>query len=529
MQNTSSHSENSISAIDAALGEVRIELLGFAFHPAWIYLLFYGSGALGEILGHTGDAHEAAYFLSMAPLALMTLVGVIATKRFMKIATRTALVVGAPVATALGTLLYVADAAVPGAFYLVGGGVLTGVGSAFLAARWAALFGRFPARTLVANLPLLLFLQVALCLSISYLSDHLQVALLVGLPLASGMCLWWAERRAAASVMLHGAKNQREGNIPPLRRALGLLLAFVAIIGLSSALLGSFGRVDDRFDYGAWLDIAVALLVLLFVGRALLVTNRRTFPWLFAAPTAALLFILLPPMRFSTDFFADVVYPIGTIVFELLLLFASTLLARTMHRSPAKVFMAARFVYALSDIAGSAVGDTALSHFDALTIAHGATVTLMGTVGLLFTTALLLAVGRSAHHDNPLSFAEAPKSTAAANESETATAQPRGTTSTDEAQDPKTADESLTPHEVIAVRCQQLGEQFALSEREREVLVLIAEGRSSARIQEDLSIAAGTVNYHTRNIYAKLGVHSRQEIIDMTLGIGEIEKSGVDS
>ena len=78
-------------------------------------------------------------------------------------------------------------------------------------------------------------------------------------------------------------------------------------------------------------------------------------------------------------------------------------------------------------------------------------------------------------------------------------------------------------------RCQELGEQFSLSDREQEVLVLIAEGRSSARIQEDLSIAAGTVNYHTRNIYAKLGVHSRQEIIDMTLRPSDAGISGVDN
>ena len=78
-------------------------------------------------------------------------------------------------------------------------------------------------------------------------------------------------------------------------------------------------------------------------------------------------------------------------------------------------------------------------------------------------------------------------------------------------------------------RCQALGQRFSLSEREREVLVLIAEGRSSARIQEDLSIAAGTVNYNTRNIYAKLGVHSRQEIIDMALGPVEDENSGLDN
>ena len=58
-------------------------------------------------------------------------------------------------------------------------------------------------------------------------------------------------------------------------------------------------------------------------------------------------------------------------------------------------------------------------------------------------------------------------------------------------------------------------DEYGLSERERDVLRLLAEGRTSSRIQEELCIAAGTVNYHTRNIYSKMGVHSRQQLIDL--------------
>ena len=541
MQTASSQEETSINGAVRALSEVRVDLLGFAFHPAWIYLLFYGSGALGDILGHDGDAHNLTYFFSMVPLTIMTLIGVIATKRFMTIATKSTLVVGAPLATAVGTLLYVADTVAPAPFYLAGAGILTGIGSALVAARWAALFGRFSARTMAANLPLLLLLQVALCLSISYLTDHLQVALLVALPLASGGCLAWSERRAAADAIgADGRRVRAEAAFP----AAGLtrLLGLVALIGFASALLGSLGRVDDRFDYGAWLNIAVTLLVLLFVGRALFLTSPRSFPWLFAAPVGALLFVLLPQMRFSTDLLADVVYPIGTIVFELLLLFAATLFARMEHCSPAKVFMAARFTYALSDIVGSMVGKAAVGSLDALAIAHTATVVLMGTVGLLVTGALIAIVtgrlpldsGGTAPKDPTAPSAEPPS--AAGDVGGTGVPEPTAPAEGRAAAKPSpgpaatgTADAPLTPHEAIMARCQALGQRFSLSEREREVLVLIAEGRSSARIQEDLSIAAGTVNYHTRNIYAKLGVHSRQEIIDMALGPVEDENSGLDN
>lgn len=534
MQTTSSQPDINAHWASRALSEVRVDLLGFAFHPAWIYLLFYSNGALGDILGHEGDSLTLTYFFSMVPLTLMALIGAIATKRFMTIATKPILVVGAPLATAVGTLLYVADTVAPAPFYLAGAGILTGIGSAFVAARWAALFGRFSARTMVANLPLLLLLQVALCLSISYLTDHLQVALLVGLPLASGGCLAWSERSAAADAIGADGRRARTRTTLPAAELAGLI-GIVALIGFASALLGGFGQVNDRFDYGAWLDIAVTLLVLLFVGRALLLASPRSFPWLFVVPVGALLFILLPQMRFSTDFLADVVYPIGTIVFELLLLFAATLFARMKHCSPAKVFMAARLAYALSDMAGSMVGETAAGSLDALTIAHMATVVLMGTVGLLATGALIAAVtgrlplkGSETKRDEeeePVRADETLISTDQADLAEEELGKTRGAPA-----DPNAlTGVPSTPHEAIMARCQALGRRFSLSEREREVLVLIAEGRSSARIQEDLSIAAGTVNYHTRNIYAKLGVHSRQEIIDMTLGLTGDENSGLDN
>jgi len=52
-----------------------------------------------------------------------------------------------------------------------------------------------------------------------------------------------------------------------------------------------------------------------------------------------------------------------------------------------------------------------------------------------------------------------------------------------------------------------------LSERELEVLRLIAGGLSNNKITEELFISLSTVKTHTRNIYSKLNVHSRTEAI----------------
>lgn len=51
----------------------------------------------------------------------------------------------------------------------------------------------------------------------------------------------------------------------------------------------------------------------------------------------------------------------------------------------------------------------------------------------------------------------------------------------------------------------------ALTEREREILALIADGRTNKAIARDLGIALGTVKVHAKHILKKLGLNSRVE------------------
>ncbi len=63
-------------------------------------------------------------------------------------------------------------------------------------------------------------------------------------------------------------------------------------------------------------------------------------------------------------------------------------------------------------------------------------------------------------------------------------------------------------------RCRSLAERSGISERACEVMILYAKGRSKSRIEQELYISQSTVSFHLRNIYQKLGIHSRQELID---------------
>jgi len=62
-----------------------------------------------------------------------------------------------------------------------------------------------------------------------------------------------------------------------------------------------------------------------------------------------------------------------------------------------------------------------------------------------------------------------------------------------------------------------------LTEREREVLTLIAEGRTNQEIADLLVISIKTVNRHRENIMAKLNLHSRVELVRYAIAQGLID------
>ena len=60
----------------------------------------------------------------------------------------------------------------------------------------------------------------------------------------------------------------------------------------------------------------------------------------------------------------------------------------------------------------------------------------------------------------------------------------------------------------------------ALTGRERQVLSLVAEGRSQKQIASTLGISVKTVGAHVQNVLSKLGLHSRVEAVAMAVRAG---------
>lgn len=63
--------------------------------------------------------------------------------------------------------------------------------------------------------------------------------------------------------------------------------------------------------------------------------------------------------------------------------------------------------------------------------------------------------------------------------------------------------------------CSRLADEGSLTAREREVMMLLVRGRGSVYISEHLGVTLSTVYTHTRNLYRKFGVHSREELMGL--------------
>ena len=77
------------------------------------------------------------------------------------------------------------------------------------------------------------------------------------------------------------------------------------------------------------------------------------------------------------------------------------------------------------------------------------------------------------------------------------------------------SDASSPTADDIDARIRELARTAALTPRETEVFDLLARGRSIPYVRDALVISKETAATHAKHIYAKLDVHSRQELIDL--------------
>jgi DNA-binding NarL/FixJ family response regulator len=87
------------------------------------------------------------------------------------------------------------------------------------------------------------------------------------------------------------------------------------------------------------------------------------------------------------------------------------------------------------------------------------------------------------------------------------------------------AGDTLLPPQITAKLAQRVTDE-SLTDREREVLTLVAEGRSNREIGSEIHIEESTVKTHLKSIFAKLHAESRTEAVTVATRRGLLRHSG---
>ncbi len=69
--------------------------------------------------------------------------------------------------------------------------------------------------------------------------------------------------------------------------------------------------------------------------------------------------------------------------------------------------------------------------------------------------------------------------------------------------------------DLLSKRMQVIRNRYQLSARETEVAELVARGNTVAKVAEELVVSENTIRTHMRRLYAKLGIHKKQELLDL--------------
>ncbi len=393
---------------------------------------------------------------------------------------------------------------------LIAAGVLSGVTSAFMDVRWSQVYGELPggtsgqAVTLSVVLGGLLFFGVS---AIGRVSPLATVALLCLLPPACAYALGLNDRpdqqpRPAPASWTPIA-------ISLWRPVVGSLVFFFAY-GCVEGMV--HGRVDFNGAHGVAQICCTAAALLMFA----ILRNRRHVSangvyGLTMALVAAGFMILPLVIRHGGGYGAGLAaamafVSVGTAIFDIVLLCAIAHTAWTHRVSGAVVNGVVRGVTvgfsAVGNIAGRALASSLWSGAVDLII-----VVLAVTYLLVLSASFFVGRRRNAALD--LGDADATVDPPAEKPVASAASQVPGQT-------PEAAD----LERLLDERIGRIANEKGLSPREADVFALMARGRSLPYIAETLVLSENTIRSHTRRIYNKLGVHSKQEMLDL-LGQGE--------
>ncbi|MFR5828652.1 MAG: response regulator transcription factor [Adlercreutzia equolifaciens] len=494
---------DSMRRVEAAL---KLRYMGIGFVWAWLYCTYATSAVFPYRSGQSINSDES-WLLSAVAVVLGFLVGGLLLSRrplgghcLRRFSIAAALLLAAgTIVSALGALL--------GLAWL--GGAMTGVGYALLSLLWARALMVLDVEELEAVVPLSSLVIVPCVVVYPLLEGVVGVVATALLPLMSGvlllLCLREGAKRggveeAASSVggmspylkdsEASGDASASSGAGASLSRRFGIAESWgfylgrvaVVLVVLYLAIGWQAALADVRDSMHALIDLDVSMLISslasVALGIAIVFFSRRvSFTGLFrwAVPCVIITLVLHGSSGLWAGFVSNAIGDtLDSLIQVLVYLFAITLAKQ--GKAPVALGVgllngSVQLGVLFGNLAGSACAGPAAASSEVAFLS--ALICLVALVGIV-------APQREPIEVRPMAEAGS----------------------------------DALEHSLM-VGCELLQKKFGLSDRETEIAFLLARGYSRPYIREKLFISKNTVATHIRHIYGKLGIHSKEELIDL--------------
>lgn len=471
-----------------------ISFAGLGFYWAWLFLVFYSPVLLPDS-ETPGLAVQDIWMWSAWAHAITLLLSALLARRIGSLLEHKPIVLATSVIACAGTAMislgYGSIGSLPNVVVLsLIGAVLSGVGTAWIVLMWGEIYSRIGARSSFFGIIASYVVSAALYFLVPVLSSQIAIVSVILLPAFSTLLVWFGGQREATGRDVHT-------RLAPKRFAPRTLLPLAAIFlyALCGEVLRGFATTSGErqsLDLMGMLYVAGGALGLVVLGAlvAFIPAWRKANLGDLPGIRTALLVMaagFLVTALFNVSFFvAYAIFGAAFMICRALVWTYSAYITERLDVSALAVFGTSQGCFALAVVVGTPVVQGLTS-----TVLVGQTqwtMVALVAVFLIFASAVFIV-----------------------NEKDLKTiwgmaAFPKG--GEEVGKGDRSSTMGIDP--LLAVK-----KNYGLSDREYEVALLLAKGRSLPFIQRELHIAKGTAQTHLSHIYRKLDVHNRQEFIDL--------------
>ncbi|WP_180953007.1 helix-turn-helix transcriptional regulator [Eggerthella timonensis] len=446
-------------------------LLGIVGVRVWLGCLPYGQQVLGD---GSADLLLSTLFRGLFPLAVV----LIARGRRLSSQTVRRLNIGLTVSmVVLGELVWTGALGDGSVVALVLGSMMAG----WLYIQWGEVYVRFPLPAVLLHICVSLSLAPLLVIALAFLPSLFTGASLLVFPLVG--CFAFERARTTHASRLEVPSVPRT---PPFGRGDAKWIVSMAIYSFVWGIMQALpfgGAVEPMSVYHVVYRVAGALIVLVPLVQLYLLKNSFNLlsMWYVITTVTTVSFLMV---LVSDGALSSVALTLFATANYLILAYWWIRVVDFTQRSDKPPYVMFAFGWALM-LVFTAFGELSAKWIERF----GNSLVMLVSLGVFLVVVYLIALFKPGKQENP------------------AVSAPRVITDTEDA--------PVSLSEAVELSIERAAREYRFTKREKEIVVLLCQGRTLQFCGDKLGISLNTVRGHTKRLYAKLDVHSKEEMLDM--------------